>query len=410
MNRLTVLAVKNAKKKGRHADGGGLYLQVSSTGAKSWVYRYMLNRRVREIGLGPLHAFTLADARAKAAEARKLKWQGTDPLEEKRQSRAEEKGAVAQPLTFKDAATAYCAGHRSGWRNQKHADQWSHTLEKHAYPVFGDLAVSMVDVGHVMKAIEPIWTRIPETANRVRGRIEAILDWAKARGYRQGENPARWRGHLDNLLPAPGKVRRVQHFAALPYVEIGAFMAALRHHTGLAAKALELLILTATRTGETLGARWSEIDLDQAVWIIPGKRTKMGKEHRVPLSAAAIALLRRIADEHTDEELVFPGTKSGKSLSNMAMLKVLERMKLDVTVHGFRSCFRDWAAEQTDHGRDVAEMALAHTIESKAEAAYRRGDLFMKRKALMEDWAKYCERVHESASVMELPKRAVDAA
>ena len=363
IGRLSALTVAKSKAKGRYADGGGLYLQVSSSGAKSWIFRFMLKGRLREMGLGPVNSFSLAEARAKAAECRKLTWDGTDPIEARRSTRAEATLQAARCVTFKEAATDYWASHKAAWKSEKHAHQWANTLSRFAHPVFGDLPVQSVDVSLVMQAIEPIWASRTETASRLRGRIEAVLDWAKARGYRDGENPARWRGNLENLLPKRSKVRKVQHLAALSYRDIGAFMTALRDQKSLAARALELLILTATRTNEALGASWSEIDLDAATWLVPGERTKTSRDHRIPLPAPAVALLREL-HRGRDGDYVFPGGKRRKPLSNWSMLMLLERMKRDdITVHGFRSTFRDWTAEQTDHGREVAEMALAQAHE-----------------------------------------------
>jgi integrase len=272
----------------------------------------------------------------------------------------------------------------------KHAEQWRSTLSTYAYPVVGSQSVQAVNVALVMKVLEPIWDTKTETASRVRGRIESVLDWATARGYRRGENPARWRGHLQNLLPKREKVRRVVHHPALPYIEIGNFMTALRAHRGVAARAFEFLILTASRTSETIGARWDELDVDKAIWTVPAERIKAGREHRVPLSAPLVALIKRLSNTKAGEFL-FPGTEPDRPLSNMAFLALLKRMdRADITPHGFRSTFRDWAAEQTNYPREAAEMALAHAVGDKVEAAYRRGDLFEKRRRLMGDWAQYC--------------------
>jgi integrase len=293
-------------------------------------------------------------------------------------------------MTFRECAERYIAAHRVGWRNAKHAEQWRSTLATYAFPIFGDLPVQAIDLGLVMKAIEPIWASKTETASRLRGRIESILDWAATRGYRQGDNPARWRGHLENLLPKRTKVRKVQHHAALPYGRVGDFIQALQQQRGVAAMALELCILTATRTSETIGARWQEVDLRETVWTIPADRIKAGKEHRIPLSAPAVAILQKLAAARSSD-FVFPGGKPGQPLSNMALLALLKRMgRPDLTVHGFRSAFRDWAAELTNFPREVCEMALAHAIGDKVEAAYRRGDLFAKRRQLMEAWARFC--------------------
>jgi integrase len=372
-----------------HADGAGLYLQVTGDGgvnvSKSWIYRFKLRGRAREMGLGSLSTFGLAEARTKAAECRKLTYEGIDPIEARRAERAKVALDTAKSLTFKECTEQYIAAHRAGWRNAKHAAQWSTTVKTYAEPVIGALPVQDIDTALVMKIIEPLWSKKPETAARLRGRIEAVLDWAAARGYRQGENPARWRGHLDKLLPARAKVRKVKHHAALPYDELPEFITALRAQEGVSARALEFLILTAARTGEVIGALPAEIT--DKVWTVPAGRMKGSKEHRVPLPAPAVAIVEKMHKEHGGTFL-FPGGKSDKPLSNMAMLKLLERMgRADLTAHGFRSTFRDWAAERTSYPSEVVEMALAHAIDSKVEAAYRRGDLFEKRRQLMEEWA-----------------------
>jgi integrase len=375
-----------------HPDGGGLYLQAKGLTGCSWIFRYERGGKQRYLGLGSAELVSLAEARDKALAARKLLLNGVDPIEANMAARASAALEAAMGMTFKSCAEAYIDTHKAGWRNAKHADQWGSTLKAYAYPIFGELPVSSIDVGLVMKALEPIWTAKTETASRVRGRIEAVLDWATVRGYRQGNNPARWRGHLDSLLPRRAKVQRVEHHAALPYAEMGVFMEALRQQEGVSALALEFLILTATRTSETIGATWGEFDLDAATWTVPAERIKAGKEHRVPLSPAALLIVKRLAQSNAGE-FVFPGGKRGRPLSNMALLKLLERMgRADLTVHGFRSSFRDWAAERTNFPREVAEMALAHAVSDKVEAAYRRGDLFQKRRQLMEGWAKFCAR------------------
>jgi integrase len=387
---MSALAVARTTEKGMYHDGGGLYLQVAVSGAKSWIYRYMLNGRAREMGLGPLHIISLSEARSRAAECRRLRLDGIDPIEARKGKRVEEKLEAAKSMTFDACAKAYIEAHEVGWQNAKHRDQWRNTLKSYASPVFGGLPIQAVDVGLIMTALEPIWHKKPETASRLRGRIEAILDWATVRGYRKGENPARWRGHLDKLLPARGKVRKVEHHAALPYREIPPFMTELCEREGIAARALEFLVLTAARTGEVIGARWEEFDLNERVWTIPAARMKAGKEHRVPLSDRAVAIARELQKMRLGN-FVFPGQRAGKPLSNMAMLKLLDRMgRDDLTTHGFRSTFRDWAAEQTNFPREVAEMALAHTIADRVEAAYRRGDLFERRRELMDGWERYC--------------------
>lgn len=393
LHRLSALAVGRLKDAGMYADGGGLYLQVTGSGAKSWIFRYAMAGREREMGLGPLHTVSLAEARERALEARKLKSSGVDPIEARRASRSLQKLEAARSITFKDAADAYIKANRAGWKNAKHAAQWASTLETYVYPVFGDFAVGAIDTALVLKVIEPIWTTKSETASRVRGRIETILDWATVRGYREGLNPARWRGHLDKLLPAKTKVRKVEHHAALPYRELPDFMAGpLAQQVGIGARALEFAILTASRTSEVIGARWAEIDLEARLWVVPAERMKAGREHRVPLSQGTCQIVAAMAEIRTSE-FVFPGGNAEKPLSEMAMLATLRRMKrTDITPHGFRSTFRDWAAECTDVPGEVVEMALAHTVANKVEAAYRRGDLFEKRKDLMDRWWRFATK------------------
>jgi integrase len=352
--RLTALKVSKVKRPGMYADGGGLYLQVTDGGA-SWIYRYMLAGRAREMGLGALALFGLSEARAKALDARRLCHAGVDPIEARHAERQQARLDAAKAVTFGQCAESYIKSHRAGWRSTKHAAQWEATLVKYAKPVIGALPVQAVDTALVLKVLEPIWTTKPETAGRVRGRIEVVLAWATAREYRQGENPARWRGHLDKLLPARGKVRKVEHHAALPYGELPGFLAALREQEGISARALEFTILTAARTGETIFARWSELNFLDKTWTVPADRMKAGREHRVPLSARALAILQEMqAHRHADDGFVFPGGKPGKPLSNMAFLRLLQRMKRDeVTAHGFRSTFRTWAAECTSYPREV---------------------------------------------------------
>jgi integrase len=394
--RLTALQVERAKEPGMVADGGGLYLQVTK-GGRSWVYRFMLNKRAREMGLGPVALYSLAEARAAAQEARKLRHQGIDPIEARRATRAQTRLDAAKAMTFQQCADAYIAKHRAGWRNGKHAAQWEATLATYAGPVIGGLPVQAIDTALVMKVIDPLWVVKPETASRLRGRIERVLDWARVRGYRSGDNPARWRGHLDHLLPPRGKVRRVEHHAALPYAELSGFLVALREQEGIAARALEFTIVTAARTGETIGATRDEVNWTDKIWIIRAERMKARKEHRVPLCDRALAILREMKPPDNaataGAQFVFPGSKAGQPLSNMAFLMLLRRMgRGDLTVHGFRSSFRDWAAERTNFPSEVAEMALAHVVGSKVEAAYRRGDMFDKRRRLMDAWGEYCTK------------------
>lgn len=386
MSRLSALFVGRATEPGMYADGGGLYLQVSRSGTKSWIFRYSLNGREREMGLGPQHTVTLAEARMMAADARKLKLSGVDPIETRRADRHARQLESARTITFAQASAGYIKANRSAWKNPKHAAQWEATLTTYANPVLGHLPVALIDTGLVLKALEAIWSEKPETASRLRGRIEAVLDWATARGHRVGDNPARWRGHLDKMLPARAKVRPVQHHAALPYRDLPDFMVALRSQGGISARALEFAILTAARTGEVIGATWDEVDLETLTWTVPRERMKAKREHRVFLSAGALAILLPLK-EAKQSNFVFPGNRRNQPLSNMALLSTLKRMgRKDLTTHGFRSTFRDWAAEMTDYPSEVVEMALAHALSNKVEAAYRRGDLFEKRKHLMRDW------------------------
>jgi integrase len=315
---------------------------------------------------------------------------GIDPIAARTAERQQAVLQSAKAMTFRQCAEAYVAAHKAGWKNQKHADQWSATLQTYAYPVLGDVSIQAVDVALVMKVLDPIWAAKTETASRLRGRIERVLDWAAVRGFREGDNPARWRGHLDHVLPQPGKVKRVVHHAALPYDEIASFMAELRQLPGIAAMALEFAILTAARTGEVIGATWAEMDLDRAIWTIPAGRMKGGREHRVPLSEPALAILKKL-HEAKHGEYVFPGGRTGKSLSNMALLTLLRRMKRShITAHGFRSTFKDWAMECTSFPSEASEMALGHAVGDKVEAVYRRGDLFEKRHELMQAWGQTC--------------------
>ena len=408
IQRLSALRVEKLKDPGYYADGAGLWLQVTPSGTKSWIFRFMLNGRAREMGLGSLNTFGLAEARAKAADCRKLLHDGIDPIEARNAARAVADLASAKTLTFDQCADAYIASHRAGWKNGKHADQWENTLRDYVSPVFGSIPVSTVDTALVMKALErdKLWTTKSETASRLRGRIESVIDWATARGYRQGENPARWKGHLDQLLPARSKVAKVEHHAALPYSEIGGFFATLKEQEGIAVKALEFAILTAARTGEVIGAKWGEIDFKAKAWTVPPERMKAKKEHRAPLCDRAIRILDEL-HQVRQGDFIFPGRRESSSLSNMAMLQLLKRMgRPDLTVHGFRSTFRDWAAEQTNYPREVAEMALAHTVGDKVEAAYRRGDLFEKRRRMMEEWQRFCETPAEEKSGDVIPIRS----
>ncbi|MCP5361450.1 MAG: tyrosine-type recombinase/integrase [Hyphomicrobiales bacterium] len=401
IGKLVPVTLNKIKQKGMYPDGGNLYLQVTDAGVKSWIFRYMIDGKSRSMGLGPLNALSLADARMLAAECRKQLSQGIDPLAARRAEQAKVKLLYLRNITFKQCAEAYIEAHKSGWRNAKHASQWTNTLTTYAYPTIGGLMVQDVDVGLVLKVLEPIWKTKTETADRLRGRIEAILDWASSREYRTGDNPARWRGKLQNLLPARSKIQQVKHHPALPYDDISEFVAALELQEGLAAEALKMVILTATRTSETINAKWDEFDLKNKLWVIPANRIKTGKEHRVPLSESVLKILKELHEKRINDH-VFP-SRNGKSLSNMAMLVLLRRMKRDdITVHGFRSTFRDWAAEQTNYAREVAEAALSHAVGNAVEAAYRRGDLFEKRRKLMNEWARYCYQPKTAGKVIKM--------
>ena len=395
-NALTPITVKNAGP-GRHADGGGLYLRVQNGGARSWLFRSQSGGKARDVGLGPAagpHSLSLQTAREMARDLAGQASKG-EAIESKR-TKARKAAAAAGATdrarrTFQEIAESYIELKENGWRNDKHRAQWRATLKAYAYPHFGQLPVSEIGTEDVLKALKPIWTTKPETASRVRGRIENIMDAAKVQGFRSGENPARWRGHLDHILPKRAMLSRGHH-AAIPYAELPAFMADLSGRKALAAKALEFTILTAARSGEALGATWGEIDLEAAIWSIPAGRMKAGKEHRVPLSPRALAILAAVQPLNTkasQSAAIFPGTK-GKGLSGMAMAMLMRRMGQSETVHGFRSTFRDWAAERTSFAHEACEIALAHTISNKAEAAYRRGDMLEKRLKLMEAWATYC--------------------
>lgn len=401
-------ASKLAKVPGMHAVGDppGLYLCVAG-GGRSWILRYSLNDRRRDLGLGSYTDLTLAEARDKAREKRKLVSQGIDPIEAKREQRDARTVAQSKRMTFSQCVDGYLEAHGDGWKNPKHRQQWFNTLETYAYPLIGSMNVASVDTPLVLKILEPIWKTKTETATRLRGRLENVLDWAKVREYRAGDNPARWKGHLDQLLAKPSKVSTVQHHAALPYAEMGAFMALVRNQKGIAAAALEFTILTACRSGEVRGATWREFDLQARTWSIPSERMKAAKDHRVPLSDAAVAIITKMQKCQLGE-LVFPGTKENAPISDMSMTAVLRRMgRGDLTVHGFRSTFRDWCSESTAYPREVAEMALAHTIPDKVEAAYRRGDLFNKRTRLMNEWAVYCSKpVSSGKNVVTLQKVA----
>jgi integrase len=386
---LTQKRIEKLKTPGRYSDGHQLYLQVQSPTNKSWLFRYTFDGRERFMGLGPLHTIGLEEARERARQARKTLLDGADPLAVRLAEAARRALEAARTITFEAAAKTYYESHEASWKNAKHRQQFLNTLKTYVFPKIGKLPVADIDTGLVLKCIESIWQDKTETANRVRGRIEAVLDWATVRGYRRGDNPARWRGHLSEVLPARGKIQKTKHHAALPIDEVPAFMTALREQQGVAARALEFTILTAARTAETIGARWSEIDVASAIWTIPAGRMKASKEHRVPLPKPALQILRDVPRERNNPFVFLGAYKRG--LSNMAMAATLQRMdRSDITVHGFRSTFRTWAGERTAHPVHVIEQALAHSIGTKVERAYARGDLFAKRARLMADWTRYC--------------------
>jgi integrase len=389
IHRLSDRQVKNSKV-GLHCDGGGLYLQTTqgTNGQlnRSWLFRFASGGRERMMGLGAFPAVSLAAARQKAAESRSQRAQGIDPIEAKAAHRASQQVASAKAMTFDQCAAAYIASHRAGW-SPEHASRWERSIKLYPSPVFGRLPVAVVDTGLVMKTLEPIWQDKPVLAPLLRGRIEVVLDWATVRGYRSGENPARWKGHLKHLLPAQSKIHTVEHFSSLPYVELPVCITELRAKPETSARALEFLILTAARTSEVTGAVWAEIDGN--VWTIPASRMKGGREHRIPLSAAAMRIIDR-QRQVRENDFIFPGQRR-RAMSHATMDELLRRMGREITVHGFRSTFRDWAAETTPHPNHVVEMALAHKVGNAVEAAYRRGDLLEKRRALMDESARYCE-------------------
>jgi integrase len=388
-----------------YADGGGLYLRVAEGGSKNWVFRYTVNGRLRDMGLGPVHTLSLAEARDAATECRKLRLRGVDPITHRRASLAAGKASDAKAMSFRECAEAYMASHESGWHNTRHREQWRSSLQSYAYPTLGDLPVNAIDTGLVMQVVQPMWKGKTETASRVRGRIEVVLDWAKASGFRDGENPARWRGHLEQLLPKRSKVRQITHLAALPYHDAGAFMSKLRRQDGIPALALEFVVLTAARVGEVLNATWDEVDFQNRVWTVPAGRMKARKEHRVPLSDAAIKALQKMRDMRQDAR-IFPGNREGRPMSQATLLVLVKTVAgKNINVHGLRSTFRDWASERTAFPREVAEMALAHAIPNAVEAAYRRGDLFEKRRKLMQAWAEFCGKPQSGTAAVALRGR-----
>lgn len=402
---MSALEVKKITKPGRHVVGivPGLILNVKESGAKSWVLRTVIGTKRRAIGLGGYPEVSLSDAREKAREVKRQIEQGIDPVEQKKSRRAALIKSQTGRMTFAEAARLCHDKKSNEFKNEKHRRDWISSVNRYAIPVIGELPVDEIDLPHILKVLEPIWSEKTETATRLRQRLEQILNWATVSGYRKGDNPARWRGHLDAVLPKPSKVRKSKHFAALPWQKMGAFMQALRKRKGMAARCLEFIILTACRSGEARFAVWEEIDLENRAWTVPPERMKAGKEHKIPLSDDAVDLLKNLP-RLEGSPYVFPAARGGQ-LSDMAVSMVCRRMKVEAVPHGFRSTFRDWAAENTNFPREVCEMALAHTIESKVEAAYRRGDLFQKRRKLMEAWADFCNKVQDEAPANVTPIR-----
>ena len=399
--RLTAKEIQHATKRGVYPDGGGLLFQISRNGSRSWIFRFRVGTKRRYLGLGAARDVSLAEARTRAATARAMLAAGQDPIDARAGRRAAALLTSVKTVTFREAAASFIQAGVTA----KSVGQWKSSIDIYADPIIGALSVAAIDTGLVLKVVEPMWTTKTETASRLLRRIERILDWSKVRGYRDGENPARWSGHLENLLQRKNKVAKVEHHAALPYSEMSTFMTQLRGVPGMAARALEFAILTASRSGEVFGARWEELDLGAKVWAVPGVRMKSGRGHRVPLSDQAVELLGALPAPH--DGIIFQGPRAGFPLSKMAMLDVLERMgRTGVTVHGFRSAFRDWAGDRTEYARDVIEAALAHAIGDKTEAAYRRLDALEKRARLMQAWANVCSgKAQASAEVIEL-KRA----
>ncbi|WP_175995170.1 tyrosine-type recombinase/integrase [Burkholderia vietnamiensis] len=405
---LGALAVSRLSTPGTHAVGhvAGLALQITPTGSRSWILRVMVGGRRREIGLGAYPSVSLKEAHEKAQETRDAIALGVDPVLARKEAASRLRASQAFEVTFEEAAKRFIKAKAPEWKNTKHGDQWRNTLAEYAYPKIGALMVRHVARPHIMEVLEPIWTTKTETASRLRGRLEAILDWAKVKGFRDdGTNPAMWRGNLDKLLPAPKRTKRVRNHPALPIEQMGAFMVSLRAAEGVSARCLEFTILTAARSGEARGATWSEIDLKRGIWSIPPERMKAKKEHRVPLSPAAIELLEAI-ERAEDQDLVFPSPRSGGVLSDMALLELMRRQSLDATPHGFRSTFRDWAGEYTNYPRELAEVALAHIKTDATEAAYWRGDVLEKRRRMMADWAEFISKPHDSGAVIPIDKTA----
>jgi integrase len=407
VKRLKDLQVKRLSTPGAYPDGDGLYLQVRDSGAKDWFYRYEVAGKGRKRGLGSYPTISLEQAREDALECRQLRKRNIDPIEHAKDLELEKSLKKAKSTTFNECADSYIDTHKHGWKDERHEYQWRKSLENYAYPVIGDLPVQSIDIDLVMKVIEPIWFDKTETASRVRQRIENILDWATVRKLRAGDNPALWRGRLDKLLPKRSKVQKQIHFAAMDYRDVPEYFRSLRSMDTIASRALAFTVLTATRTSEARAVTTDEIDENGKAWIIPDSRMKAHREHRVPLSSEALKIIEEVKPfkRHTDEFL-FPGLSRNKPISASSLLKIIKRHDDSLTVHGFRSSFRDWCAEQTSFPREVAEAALAHTVKDKTEAAYQRGDLFEKRRRLMDQWAQYCLKGKVEAKVVPIRKKA----
>jgi len=405
VKQLKDLQIRRFTKPGAYPDGEGLYLQVRDSGAKDWFYRYEVAGKGRKRGLGSYPTISLERARDDALVCRQLRKQGIDPIEHYKEIELKKDLEKVKSTTFKECALTYIDTHKHGWRNEKHESQWRNTLETYAYPTIGDLPVQAIDVDLVMKVLEPIWFTKTETASRVRQRIENILDLATVRKLRQGDNPAQWRGRLDKLLPKRTKVQKPVHFAAMDYRDVPEYYRSLVTKDTIGSNALAFTILTATRNGEARAVTRSEIDNN--VWIIPDTRMKAQREHRVPLSDEAIKIIKKMEPfKRQTDNLIFPGLSPGKPISEASLLKIVKQAHPTLTVHGFRSSFRDWCAEQTSYPREVAEAALAHTLKDKTEAAYQRGDMFEKRRKLMDSWADYCLKEQTEADVVPINKAA----
>ena len=403
--RLNALAITNANREGNLHDGGGLYLRVRADGSKSWAFRYTLAGRKHWMSLGPLRDVSLAEAREQARQLRNQVRDGYDPLAQRRER--QHLAAEQTARTFDAVAALYIEAHAAEWKNAKHRQQWENTLATYATPIIGKRPVSEISLLDIRRVLDPIWTTKPETASRLRGRVEAVLAYATVHGWRSGDNPARWQGFLDQIYAPKTKVRAVKHHAALDYHDIPGFMAQLREREAVSARCLEFAILTATRSGEARGARWDEVDLDAALWIIPASRMKMKKEHRVPLAPRAVEILLELAERSPRRDgLIFPGGAPGKPMTDVALAKAVAVLRPGFTAHGMRSSFRDWAAEMTSFPREIAEVALAHINKDRTEAAYQRGDLLTKRRQLMEAWANYCAGLAEESEKVVAMRRA----